>query len=673
MLLDVKFNADGTAEDLSAMKMPIKTFAGPTLTMIENETFGYIAKFDPETVNQNKITSGFYTVDFTQNISFQNAIADGFSMELYVTAKDYGESAPIPMGCHGGGLKGNVIKCVAVDDAHKGEAIANTLISHLIAHANEEGHSNVMLFTKPKNRQLFESLSFRLLAEAPEAVLMETGIGGINNMVEQLEKIKEEGEVCKENNQECKKEEKTNLNITTPQHLNPSIPQHLNTTTPLRGVVVMNCNPFTLGHRYLIEQAAKQVERLFVMVVREDCSLFAYAERKAMVEQGVAHLKNVTVIDGSEYAISQATFPTYFLKRLDDAADTQMLLDLDLFRRHIAPALGATVRFVGTEPTDQLTRRYNQLMHEVLADVREIVRLEKEGNAVSASRVRKAMEQGDMSTIRQLVPPTTLPYIIAHLATQALQAELDTTPKPGLVDKDNNGAHRDMDYALMQRSIDTLHPYFVKLALLGCADTLPTHTAIRDIGIEAERAMLSATNGVNTHKGALFSMGLAVVAAAHEERKIAANEEQILKERNGGEDVLVSLQTTIKALAASFPDTSGTHGSKAKLLSKGTTAIKGALDNAREGYEMLFAEWLPFYIERRKERDAYTLHKTLLRIMCDLDDTNVIYRTDLATAEEVKQEARALLDSFSKAALKDMDRQKYNITPISRFQNQPPQ
>ena len=562
----------------------------------------------------------------------------------------------------GGGLKGNVIKCVAVDDAHKGEAIANTLISHLTAHANEEGHSNVMLFTKPKNRQLFESLSFRLLAEAPEAVLMETGIGGINNMVEQLKKIKEEGEVCKENNQECKEEEKTNLNITTPQHLNistprllntstpqhlnPSTPQPLTTTTPLRGVVVMNCNPFTLGHRYLIEQAAKQVERLFVMVVREDCSLFAYAERKAMVEQGVAHLKNVTVIDGSEYAISQATFPTYFLKRLDDAADTQMLLDLDLFRRHIAPALGATVRFVGTEPTDQLTRRYNELMHEVLTDVREISRLEKDGNAVSASRVRKAMEQGDMSTIRQLVPPTTLPYIIAHLATQALQAELDTTPKPGLVDKDNNGAHRDMDYALMQRSIDTLHPYLVKLALLDCADALPTHTSIRDIGIEAEKAMLSATNGVNTHKGALFSMGLAVVAAAHEKNTD-------------------SLQTTIKALAASFPDTNGTHGSKAKLLSKGTTAIKGALDNAREGYEMLFAEWLPFYIERRKEHDEHTLHKTLLRIMCDLDDTNVIYRTDLATAEEVKQEARALLDSFSKAALKDMDRHytTRNISP----------
>lgn len=576
----------------------------------------------------------------------------------------------------GGGLKDDVIKCVAVDDAHKGEAIANTLVSHLISHANQEGYSCIKLFTKPKNRQLFESLSFRLLAEAPEAILMETGIGGISNTVKALEKTREDGE---------------------------------------RGVIVMNCNPFTLGHRYLIEQAAKQVKRLYVMVVREDCSLFAYTERKAMVEQGVADIENVTVIDGSDYAISRATFPTYFLKRLDDAADTQMQLDLDLFRRHIAPALGATVRFVGTEPTDQLTRRYNQLMHEALKDVREIDRLAKDGNAVSASRVRKAMEQGDMNTIRQLVPPTTLPYIIAHLATQALQAELDTTPKPGLVDKDNNGAHRDMDYALMQLSINTLHPYFVRLALLGFADTLPSHTVIRDTGIEAEKAMLAATNGVNTHKGALFSMGLAVVAAAYEEKKAAANKEERGKEKERGKErekeerevsqvplkslaplehlappatlsPLSSLQLTIKSLAASFPDTNGTHGSKAKQLSYGTTTIKGALDNAREGYEKLFAEWLPFYNERRKSHDAHALHKTLLRIMCDLDDTNVIYRTDFATAEQVKQEARALLDNFAEAyaaeskekgasaieecasaellALKDMDR-RYTARNIS--------
>ena len=591
----------------------------------------------------------------------------------------------------GGGLKDDVIKCVAVDDAHKGEAIANTLVSHLISHANQEGYGCIKLFTKPKNRQLFESLSFRLLAEAPEAILMETGIGGISNTVEALKKIKEESEKykeynkeCKEDNKECKEDSKKCKENTS--YLNTSTPHHLTTTMQPIGCIVMNCNPFTLGHRYLIEQAAKQVERLYVMVVREDCSLFAYTERKAMVEQGVADIENVSVIDGSDYAISRATFPTYFLKRLDDAADTQMLLDLDLFRRHIAPALGATVRFVGTEPTDQLTRRYNQLMHEALKDVREINRLEKDGNAVSASRVRKAMEEGDMNTIRQLVPPTTLPYIIAHLATQALQAELDTTPKPGLVDKDNNGAHRDMDYALMQLSINTLHPYFVRLAFLGFADTLPSHTVIRDAGIEAEKAMLEATNGVNTHKGALFSMGLAVVAAAYEEKKAAANKEVRGKERE--EEYLSSLQLTIKALAASFPDTSGTHGSKAKQLSNGTTTIKGALDNAREGYEKLFAEWLPFYNERRKSHDAHALHKTLLRIMCDLDDTNVIYRTNVATAEEVKQEARALLASFEEAyaaedkekcasaieekcasaellALKDMDRRytERNISP----------
>lgn len=544
----------------------------------------------------------------------------------------------------GGGLKDDVIKCVAVDDAHKGEAIANTLVSHLISHANQEGYGCIKLFTKPKNRQLFESLSFRLLAEAPKAILMETGIRGISNTVEALKKIKEKSEKYKEYNKECKEDSKkckevgkTNLNTTTPQHLNTTTPQHLTTTLPRGGVVVMNCNPFTLGHRYLIEQAAKQVERLYVMVVREDCSLFAYTERKAMVEQGVADIENVNVIDGSDYAISRATFPTYFLKRLDDAADTQMLLDLDLFRRHIAPALGATVRFVGTEPTDQLTRRYNQLMHEALKDVRETARLEKDGNAVSASRVRKAMEEGDMNTIRQLVPPTTLPYIIAHLATQALQAELDTTPKPGLVDKDNNGAHRDMDYALMQLSINTLHPYFVRLALLGFAADMPSHDDIVKTGIEAERAMFEATNGVNTYKGALFSMGLAVVAAAG-------------KAWQGYSITPQALSAAISKLAFAFPDTKGTHGSKAKQTAASETAtFKGALDNAREGYPMLFNDWLPFYANLSKNGEPHALHLTLLRIMCDLDDTNIVYRTSLAMMKQVKEESRDVLSRWSEA------------------------
>ena len=537
----------------------------------------------------------------------------------------------------GGGLKDDVIKCVAVDDAHKGEAIANTLVSHLISHANQDGYGCIKLFTKPKNRQLFESLSFRLLAEAPEAILMETGIGGISNTVEALKKIKEESEKYKEYNKECKEDSKECRENTS--YLNTSTPQHLNTTMQPTGCIVMNCNPFTLGHRYLVESASRMVEHLFVIVVREDRSAFSYQERMAMVTAGTADLKNVTVCDGNEYAISNTTFPTYFLKRLDDAADTQMLLDLDLFRRHIAPALGAEVRFVGTEPTDELTRRYNELMMKSLGKdhVVHIPRLENGGVAVSASRVRRAMDSNSLKEAAQLVPPTTLPYIIAHLATRALHAELDTTPKPGLVDKDNSGAHRDMDHALMSRSIRAIHPYFVRLALLGFAADIPSHDDIVKTGIEAERAMFEATNGVNTYKGALFSMGLAVVAAAG-------------KAWQGCSITPQALSAAISKLAFAFPDTKGTHGSKAKQTAASETAtFKGALDNAREGYPMLFNDWLPFYANLSKNGEPHALHLTLLRIMCDLDDTNIVYRTSLAMMKQVKEESRDVLSRWSEA------------------------
>ena len=537
----------------------------------------------------------------------------------------------------GGGLKDDVIKCVAVDDAHKGEAIANTLVSHLISHANQEGYGCIKLFTKPKNRQLFESLSFRLLAEAPEAILMETGIGGISNTVEALKKIKEESEKYKEYNKECKEDSKKCKENTS--YLNTSTPHHLNTTMQPTGCIVMNCNPFTLGHRYLVESASQMVEHLFVIVVREDRSAFSYQERKAMVTAGTAGLKNVTVCDGSEYAISNTTFPTYFLKRLSDATDTQILLDLDLFRRHIAPALGAEVRFVGTEPTDELTRRYNELMMESLGKdhVVQIPRLENGGVAVSASRVRRAMDSNSLKEAAQLVPPTTLPYIIAHLATRALHAELDTTPKPGLVDKDNSGAHRDMDHALMSRSIRAIHPYFVRLALFGFAADMPSHDDIVKTGIEAERAMFEATNGVNTYKGALFSMGLAVVAAAR-------------KAWQGCSITPQTLSAAISKLAFAFPDTKGTHGSKAKQTAASETAtFKGALDNAREGYPMLFNDWLPFYANLSKNGEPHALHLTLLRIMCDLDDTNIVYRTSLAMMKQVKEEARSVLSRWSEA------------------------
>ena len=229
----------------------------------------------------------------------------------------------------GGGLKGSVIKCVAVADGHKGEAVANVIVSHLIAKANAEGCQCVKLYTKPDNRQLFESLSFRLIAESPNAILMETGVGGIEKYSEELRVKSEELRVKSE---ELKNDESVVLNARKPI-----------------GVIVMNANPFTLGHRFLVEQSSELVERLYVVVVREDCSMFSYNERKAMVSQGVRDIGNVVVVDGSDYAVSAATFPTYFLKQLSDATDTQIILDLDLYRRRIAPALGATIRFFGSE------------------------------------------------------------------------------------------------------------------------------------------------------------------------------------------------------------------------------------------------------------------------------------------------------------------------------------
>ena len=545
----------------------------------------------------------------------------------------------------GGGLKGGVIKCVAVADGHKGEAVANQIVSHLIAHANADGHQCVKLFTKPQNQKMFESMSFRLLAEAPKAILMETGIGGIKRYCEELES--EKGKV---------KSEKSNGKL---HHLNPSTPQPI---MPQSGIIIMNCNPFTLGHRYLIEQAAQQVETLYILVVREDCSMFGYDERKAMIVRGVAHINNVVVCDGSEYSISATTFPTYFLKSLSDASDTQMTLDIDLYRRHIAPALGATVRFVGTEPDDPLTRRYNELMKSMLPDVREVARLQQSGVAVSASRVRKAIVENHLALAARLVPPTTVPYIVAHLATRALKAELNTTPKPGLVDSHDSGAHRDMDHALMMCSIRAMHPYFVQLATLGYDSTqLPAHNDIVSIGLEAEKAMFKSTGGVNTYKGALFSMGLALTAATY-----IIGRGKVATTTHGKEYVPGDLLSAIIIqLANGFPDTSGTHGSRAKQLAQSGCSLKSALDNAREGYSQLFGEWLPFYETRIKGDDSYVKHKTLLRIMCDLDDTNIVYRTDYATMQQVKTLARHLLEDFSEAGIEDMNRDFVgrNISP----------
>jgi len=468
--------------------------------------------------------------------------------------------------------------------------------------------------------------------------------------------------------------------------------------------VVMNANPFTLGHLYLLQQAAAQVDRLVVIPVKETPvpgeaykPYFTYEERLAMLRsacseenyflcsssknqfssenktpgdnslrqkigslqslaegplseekyfsQGFAknHFSSdftkpthnglggnrVVVIEGSDYQISAATFPTYFLKDLSEAAETQMRLDLDLFARHIASALGATVRFVGSEPLDPLTARFNALMKELLPiKVVEISRLAPTGHPVSASAVRAALEEGSYARAAALCPETTRPYLMAALAERALRLELDTPMKPGLVGPDSCGAHKDMDYALMLKAIEALRPYWSRMAKASVPPLLQM------IGIEAEKAMKKATGGVNTHRGAIFALGLALNARGME---VSVSEEVM-------QNALVQIAQTILCNQLTDSELHFTpDGAGPAKLSHGAQAVKqygvkGAREMALEGYKALWADWLPYY---RRSQDAL---RTLLRIMSTLDDTCVIHRVGYERAQEVKREAAALLE-----------------------------
>lgn len=519
----------------------------------------------------------------------------------------------------GGGLDGNVIKCVAVSESARSEGLMNILVSRLIVIAREEGRDSVKAFTKPENEGIFKSLGFGLLASAPKAILMENGRGGLPEYKKYLESLARPGR---------------------------------------NGAIVMNANPFTKGHRYLVEQAASQVDNLYVIVVKEDRSRFPYVERKAMIEAGCAGLDNVVVCEGSDYAISAATFPTYFLKKLDDATDTQIALDLDLFVNHIARPLGVTVRFAGSEPEDALTRRYNELMAEILPgtsvavvrqarrpiDFVEIPRLEQNGNPISATSLRRALDKGNLKEAMEYIPKSTVPYLVADLAERALRMELDTTPKPGLVDRRDNGAHKDMDYALMSKSISALRPYLTRLAVESAKDIDPAK--IKEIGIEAEKAMLKATGGVNTHKGALFCIGLSVAAASYLASTTGSVESYSFKE-------------LVSRAASEIPSARGTHGAEAKRSFKAV----GALENARAAYPELFTDWLPYY--RSLEGDPFRCHKTLLHIMTTLDDTNILHRRGAEGLAHAEAEAARLLEDFSESGLSSLNKDfiRENISP----------
>jgi [citrate (pro-3S)-lyase] ligase len=181
------------------------------------------------------------------------------------------------------------------------------------------------------------------------------------------------------------------------------------------GAVVMNCNPFTLGHRYLIEQALKQCDYLMIFVVQEDKSFFSFDDRLKMVEDGTQDLKNVAVIPSGNFVLSAMTFSEYFNKEELQKRKVDTSLDVTLFAREIAPCLHISVRFAGEEPFDNITQQYNDSMRAILPqygiDFVEIPRAEQNGVPISASHVRKLLEEKNFSSLSALVPQTTLEFL----------------------------------------------------------------------------------------------------------------------------------------------------------------------------------------------------------------------------------------------------------------------
>lgn len=178
------------------------------------------------------------------------------------------------------------------------------------------------------------------------------------------------------------------------------------------GAIVVNANPFTKGHKYLVETAAKQVDKLFLFVVEENKSYFEFEDRFEMVKRGVEEYDNVTVIKSGSFIISAKTFPEYFLKE-DKEPDCSK--DIGIFGCIIAPILNITKRFVGTEPYSVVTNYYNNQMKEILPiygiDLFEISRIEIEGEIISATKVRNALKNRDMLFIQKVLPESSIAYL----------------------------------------------------------------------------------------------------------------------------------------------------------------------------------------------------------------------------------------------------------------------
>ena len=278
-----------------------------------------------------------------------------------------------------GSLGGRVMRDIAISKDYQKKGLTHRIIRNLQGESNRRGITGNQIFTKPKNVPVFAHMGFKEVAVAePYAGLLERGQDTLEDYLNRVRSILGTGEGKN------------------------------------RGAIVMNCNPFTLGHRSLVEYAVNNCDEVIIFAVQEDRSIFPFSDRFSLIKQGVKDMKGVSVISGGNYIISNATFPTYFIKGTDELA-AQTKLDATVFATRIAPALNITVRFVGEEPTDKTTLAYNRAMREVFAnngiELKVIPREQKGHQVVSASTVRKALSEDDWETVYRMVPKSTLVYL----------------------------------------------------------------------------------------------------------------------------------------------------------------------------------------------------------------------------------------------------------------------
>jgi len=283
-----------------------------------------------------------------------------------------------------GSCFGNTLRCFAVSHEHQGEGLMNSIVSHLIEFQFSRGNTHLFLYTKCNSAKFFGDLGFYEIARIDgQIVFMENRKTGFQNYLRTFAK--------------------------------DALPEGLTAETPTRKIaaLVMNANPFTLGHQYLVEKAAVENDLLHLFIVSEDASLVPFKIRKQLVMKGTAHLKNICYHDSGPYIISNATFPSYFQKDENAVIESHAMLDLTVFTQ-IAKVLGITRRYVGEEPTSLVTGIYNRIMSEKLPEqgIECIVVPRKtcEDTPISASNVRLALQNGDYDTLSKLVPQTTLDY-----------------------------------------------------------------------------------------------------------------------------------------------------------------------------------------------------------------------------------------------------------------------